>query len=200
MPGTTSTQGLIYPTKTDRLRELPAQQKSLALQLENRWNSHQHDLDRALTRPAVAVAATVAQTLQTFGGDPDAEVIRWDTVLFDTAGFADLSNDTRGIDTSGVPGYYSVGCWVSHGQIGGTSPVITLSLDTVSASINVRSSVWDNSPGLALTTLAQSVMALDRRDLISDILFAEMSVSGTGVSTLVTVHEAIMWCYWERDL
>lgn len=198
MPGTTSTQGLIYPVKTDRLRELPAQQQSLAFQLENRWNSHQYDLDRASQRPGAAVAATVAQTVTTFGGAPDAEVIRWDTVLFDTAGFVDLALDNRGIDTSGVAGYFTVGCWVSHGQIGGTNPVITLTLDA--ASSLMAGSCWDNSPGVVNTTLAQSVCGLDQRELGDDTLFAKMGASGSGIASTLVVHEAIMWCYWERDL
>jgi hypothetical protein len=188
MPGTTTTQGLIYPVKTDRLRELPAQQRSLAFQLENRWNS-----------PAVAVAATVAQTLTMTGGPPDADTIRWDTVLFDTAGFADLATDTRGIDTSGVGGYFSVGVWVSHGTIGGSQPVTTLSLETASPP-SMTNSIWDNSPGVAQTTFGQSVVGIDLRDLEEDILYARLAGSGSGIASTITVHEAVMWAFWERDL
>lgn len=199
MPGTTSTQGLIYPVKTDRLRELPAQQQRLAFQLENRWQSHEFDLDRVRVRPAAAVAATVQQTVTTFGGSPDADVILWDTVLFDTAGFVDLSLDTRGINTSGVAGYFSIGCWVSHGGIGGSTPVTSLNLETAATGA-LRSSIWDNNPGSPMSTFGQSVVALDPRDLVEDILYARMGASGTSIASTVVVFEAIMWAFWERDL
>jgi len=195
MSGTTVTQGLTFPTGTDKLKDIPTWLKTLATQLDGKLQSHYLDLARTEVPPFALLNNATPASYTVTGGSSGSNILRFESVLVDTASMVDLTADNRVFNLT-KPGHWCVGCYARINGPGGTSGVrLMLNTDFGNTWGNVahhdttNTFVWLSASAIFYTTLA------------TDKFFVQISQFGTGIpGTALTVDRALAWAYWVRDL
>lgn len=129
MPTTTGTQNLTIPSSSDFIEDQWDYHGQMARQLEQRYNLHDADAARYNPRALTIVDCTVQASYPNPVTDNNQfdTMIKFDTVMVDTAGMADLENNPWAL-TPQETGMYHFNCYVKILPSGCTGPgMVTLS-------------------------------------------------------------------------
>lgn len=187
----TGTQNLSRTTSGDDPKLTWQALRTLGGEIDQRVQSHLHDVGRSMTRPFALVRLRTTAIIDRTQPFPQ---LAFDTVEIDTFGGADLTADPKVINLT-VPGWWCIGAYV---QSAGFQP------NPGDFSINVRagSSVLgaDAHDGLD-GVCGLSFSAMVQTDGVSGHN-AALGIGGPGVNPLqtATVGFAELWAYKVRDL
>jgi len=202
MPGMTATQRLTYPTSGDNLKEQAQYLETLAKQLDARAAANAAVLASQLNRPFAVIDCTIPNSIST---TTTTSLIKFDSVVVDTAGLADLSADQRVITLP--PGYWLVGGYVDFlGTAGGgsncTTGAITLRLNCDNATPNIWSQMGKDGGSGGLHTYVQaSGLAQVASPALPGKLYLNADIAyGSACTFVLTAFTARMWAFKVREL
>lgn len=120
MPGTTATQGLIYPVSTDRMCDGALQIETLAKGIDVRLGVLDSIVDRG-AEPRCVLVEFVGEA------PSDGSAIEWNTVQVDTAGAFDasISGTTLTLPYEAPGQLWEIGCYVRMNWDNSTIPAAT---------------------------------------------------------------------------
>jgi hypothetical protein len=189
MTDTTATQNLTRTTATDDPRQMASYIQRLATDIDQRMTAHYHDLDRSSTPPAACIRVTTPVTVDSAAAFPQ---IVFDTVMFDTAGLVDLTNDPRQIQLL-YPGYWCIGAYVQTSGFGGGSTDVGILLKSGGSTTN--SDYHDASLGVSGSySLVETTLSGQ-----GEIAALGLVALGSPSTFVTTVTFAELWAYKIRD-
>jgi hypothetical protein len=195
--GTTATQKLTFPDTTDDPRLHWQFLKTLALQVDSRAQTHAN-LVAAGVIPKFAMVTAIAQTLQVLPADPALGYITFNTVVADTAGLADFTQN-RQILTLNDLGYWLVGINAAIQGLGCTNGGVFNRLN-VDNGLPSQFTAFSHDP--LLGHLGISCTGLVRvNDLSFPVtVYNDFVSNGTGCPASLPLIGAMMWACKMRDL
>lgn len=151
MPTKTATQNLTIPSSTDYIEDQWLYQQTMASELEARFNSHALDVARYTPRQLAVIDCTITRNYTIADPNRYDRFVTFDSVLVDTGGMADLSNNPWAL-TPQETGYYHYSAYVKILPSGCTGPgAVQLNLGTYGSGTIAANSSDSYSTEVALT-------------------------------------------------
>lgn len=191
MTARTPNQGYVYPIAGDRPQDAAMTvYQTLTSQVEPDLLYLDSEYRRFERFPLVILEAKVPQQAVS------NQYLKFDTVVEDTWGFADLARYDQGftIPTSANGGYLVGAHVVTSTAIGGTQAVFYLNLKSVGAGNAVGVPVAD--PNTALATWGYQTVSSTSSDFQGGV---RVGISGTNVSYPM-IASVRLWAMYVRDL
>ena len=202
MPGTTATQKLTYPTSGDNLKDQATYLATLAKQVDARVAANANILANQLNRPCAIVDCTIPNTINITSNQ--LSIIKFDSVVVDTAGLVDLSADQRVIKLNST-GYWLIGSYIDFiGSPGGSNCAsvgsITVGLNCDNGTPSIFSNYVKDFNAIHSYVHCSGLVQITNPALPGNVYIQGTGVGGTGCSFLLTANTARMWAFKVREL
>jgi hypothetical protein len=203
MPGTTATQKLTYPTSGDNLKDQALYLRTLGKQVDARVAANAAFLARQLNRPCAIIDCTIPNAINI--NSNQLSIIKFDTVVVDTAGLVDLSSDQRIIKLTST-GYWLLGFYVDfQGTPGGSNCTSNGSITALLNCDNGTPNTWSNFVhdfNLTHSYVGGSGLTQITNPALPGNVYVQGTGTGlgTGCTGLLTAATARMWAFKVREL
>lgn len=207
MPTTTGTQNLTIPSSTDAVIDQWSYHAQMALQMEQRFNSHDVDVARASPFPTAVVDCTVAGTYPLNTANQFDRIVKFDSIATDTGSMVDLETTPQAL-TPQETGYYRFGVYVKLNASLCTGPGY-VELFTSARGNSGTQVGWSSGNGPASSSVEVALTGSTSVWASGDIEITSLGLSvgyplivfiGSACATSFVTQFARMWLYKTKDL